>query len=62
MPKNPNNPKESQRKTPPQLFFRKSEKGGSPNEDEVKAYKNYDAARKDVNKLTEEDKVGIACH
>ena len=33
-----------------------------PNEDEVKAYKNYDAARKDVNKLTEEDKVGMACY
>merc|ERR1719414_1316033 len=28
-----------------------------PNEDEVKAYKNFDAARKDANELTEEDKV-----
>ena len=28
-----------------------------PNEDEIKAYKSFDAARKDVNELTEEDKV-----
>merc|ERR1719245_2771253 len=28
-----------------------------PNEEEIKAYRNFDAARKEVNELTEEDKV-----
>ena len=28
-----------------------------PNEEEIKLYRNFDAARKDVNELTEEDKV-----
>ena len=28
-----------------------------PNDDERKAYREFDAARKDVNELTEEDKV-----
>ena len=30
-----------------------------PNDDEVKAYREFDAARKDVSELTEEDKVKV---
>ena len=32
-----------------------------PNEDETKAYREFDAARKDINELTEEDKVRTIC-
>ena len=28
-----------------------------PNEDEIKAYREFDGARKDINELTEEDRV-----
>ena len=28
-----------------------------PNEEEIKLYRNFETARKDVNELTEEDKV-----
>ena len=33
-----------------------------PNEEEVKAYQQFNTSRKDVNELTEEDKVKMMRH